>query len=105
MTIATEVDDSVERILAMVRAQKEKRGLALEPYFYRSHVTYERELDGLVFRSWLYAGHVSQIPDPGDYFLFELATEPVIVVRAEDGAVNALANVCRHRGSRVCKDP
>ena len=41
----------------------------------------------------------------GDYFLFEMAGESVIVVRAPDGGINALLNVCRHRGSRICDQP
>ncbi len=48
------------------------------------------------------AGHVSQIPNPGDFFLFELANESAIVVRGSEGKVKAFANVCRHRGSLVC---
>ena len=52
--------------------------------------------------SWLYVGHQSQVPERGDYFLFEMAGESVIVIRAADGGMNALLNVCRHRGSRIC---
>ena len=36
------------------------------------------------------------------YVLFDLMDESVIVTRDEQGQVRALANVCRHRGSRVC---
>ena len=42
------------------------------------------------------------VPERGDYFLFEIAGESVIVVRDGQGGVNALLNVCRHRGSRIC---
>ena len=47
-------------------------------------------------------------PDPaqrGDYFLFEIAGESVIIVRDQQGGINALLNVCRHRGSRICDQP
>jgi Rieske 2Fe-2S family protein len=55
-------------------------------------------------KTWHYAGHASQIPDHGDYMLFEIAAESVIVIRQKSGDVHALLNVCRHRGSQVCRE-
>ena len=77
-------------------------GRSLERPFYTSREAYERDLDRIWCESWLWVGHASQIPEPGDYILFEFATESVIVVRDREGAVRAHLNVCRHRGSRVC---
>ena len=51
------------------------------------------------------AGHVSQIPEPGDFLLFELAGESIILIRDADGVVRAHYNVCRHRGSQVAAEP
>ncbi len=56
----------------------------------------------IFLKSWQYVGHASRIPERGDYFLFEIAGESVILVRDGEGNVNALLNVCRHRGSRIC---
>ena len=83
----------------------QKPGYPLEQPFYNDPEIYQRELERIFLRHWLYVGHHSQIPNPGDYFVFEIADESVILVRGYDGAVRALVNVCRHRGSRVCKDP
>jgi phenylpropionate dioxygenase-like ring-hydroxylating dioxygenase large terminal subunit len=66
---------------------------------------YEEEIRRIFLKSWLYVGHQSQIPDKGDYFLFEMAGESVIIVRDGEGRINALLNVCRHRGSRICDAP
>lgn len=53
---------------------------------------------------WLLADHVSRIPDAGDYFVFKFGLgESVIVVRDESGDIRAFNNVCRHRGSRLCR--
>ena len=59
----------------------------------------------LVFdRSWLFAGHVSEFPKPGDFITRHVAGRPVILVHGDDGEVRALLNTCRHRGNLVCRD-
>jgi phenylpropionate dioxygenase-like ring-hydroxylating dioxygenase large terminal subunit len=70
--------------------------------FYRDPAIFREDLRRMLFRHWLCVGHASRVPDPGDYFLYEVAEESVIVVRGRDGQLRALVNVCRHRGSRVC---
>ena len=72
---------------------------------YRDPEVYETEVRRIFMRSWLYVGHQSQVPGRGDYFLFEIAGESVIVIRDAEGGVNAMMNVCRHRGSRICDQP
>lgn len=101
--IATDVDDSSARLAAKLEEASARPGRALDRYFYRSHVVYERELEHLVFRSWLYAGHVSEIANPGDYLLFEVGEDSLILSRDKAGEVHALLNICRHRGARVCE--
>ena len=54
--IATDVLDNREKMAGMARAQLDKKGFAIDPYFYRSHVTYQAELENIIFKSWLYAG-------------------------------------------------
>jgi len=80
-------------------------GHALGRAFYNDAEVYERDLERIFLRNWLYVGHVSEIAEPGDYLTYEIAGESVIVVRGTDGAVRALINVCRHRGSRICDAP
>jgi Rieske 2Fe-2S family protein len=88
----------------MVRVQLEQPGQAIASYFYRSHLVYQKELTELVFRSWLYACHVSEIPEAGDYQLLNIGEESIIVVRQANGEIHALMNICRHRGARVCEE-
>lgn len=90
-------------LASMVAAQKAKPGYAMDAWFYQSPLVYQTELQAMLFKSWLCAGHVSQIPDAGDYFLFDLDQESIIVCRDEKGQIHALFNNCRHRGSRVCE--
>jgi phenylpropionate dioxygenase-like ring-hydroxylating dioxygenase large terminal subunit len=82
--------------------QAPRAGYSLPREYYTDPALFEQDLERLLLRHWFCAGHVSSVPDIGDFFLVELGRESVIVCRAADGAVHALLNVCRHRGSRVC---
>jgi Rieske 2Fe-2S family protein len=79
-------------------------GHPLGQVFYSDPEIFRRDLDRMVLRHWLCAGHVSSVPNVGDFFLLEVANESAIIVRGEDGELRALVNVCRHRGSRVCRE-
>jgi phenylpropionate dioxygenase-like ring-hydroxylating dioxygenase large terminal subunit len=68
------------------------------PYF--SPEAMGAEWEKLWTRSWLIAGVVSDIPEIGDYFLFEIGDESIIVTRTEEG-IKAFYNVCSHRGARL----
>ena len=89
-----------QTIADLVTAQPQ--GFSLQQSFYRDPTVLERELQQIFLKSWLYVGHASEIPAVGDYFLFDIADESVVIVRSEPETVHALLNVCRHRGSRVC---
>ena len=103
--IATEVDDTPARLAEETSAQRSRPGFSMPTYFYRSQRVFRREQDEILFKSWLYAGHVSQIANAGDYFLFDLGEDSIVVVRGVDGDIHALMNICRHRGSRFCSQP
>ena len=47
-------------------------------------------------------GIPANIPHPGDYFTFEVGSDSLILLRKDDGQIEALFNTCRHRGSRLC---
>jgi len=88
------------RLADLVAAQRV--GWSLDRPFYTDEEIYRLDLEAIFKRYWLYAGHASRIPRPGDYFTYQVGDEPLIVIRGADGEVNALYNVCRHRGSLVC---
>lgn len=91
------IQDKVEQLLS-----QQKEMFAMPRDLYRDPDIYEREVDRIFMNAWLYAGHNSEIPNVGDWFLFEFAQESVIITRSGKNDVRALLNVCRHRGSRVC---
>jgi phenylpropionate dioxygenase-like ring-hydroxylating dioxygenase large terminal subunit len=68
---------------------------------YTSEEFYEFEKEAIFAKEWLCLGHVSQIPNEGDYFTMQVADEPLIVVRGNDGVVRAMSSICQHRGYPV----
>jgi phenylpropionate dioxygenase-like ring-hydroxylating dioxygenase large terminal subunit len=78
---------------------------SLQQAFYADPDIFRRDVERVLFRHWLCAGHESSLPKPGDFQLLEIAGESAIIVRGEDAHLRALVNVCRHRGSRVCWEP
>ncbi|MCK9913273.1 aromatic ring-hydroxylating dioxygenase subunit alpha [Microbacteriaceae bacterium K1510] len=64
---------------------------------------YKRELETLFTRAWLFVGHESQIPNPGDFFTSRMGEESVILVRDKANEIHVFLNSCRHRGMKVCR--
>jgi phenylpropionate dioxygenase-like ring-hydroxylating dioxygenase large terminal subunit len=52
-------------------------------------------------KSWLLAAHLDELPEPGCFRLWENADQPVVLVHAASGAINAFYNTCSHRGAPV----
>ena len=90
---------SIDNLIA-----SQKPGHALEQPFYVDPAIFDQELERIITRNWILAGHQSELPKPGDFKVFSVADESAIIVRGSDGELNAFANVCRHRGSLVCLD-
>ena len=74
---------------------------SLPARFYTDPAIFEREHDKIFFRNWLFVGHVTDIPQAGDYFTTAVFNQSVIVIREKEGEINAFYNVCRHRGHEL----
>lgn len=77
-------------------------GGSLTRPFYVDPEIFDWDIERVFKRYWLPIAFSSRIRSPGDYFLYEIAGEQIIVVRGTDDKVYAHYNVCRHRGSRLC---
>ncbi len=66
--------------------------------FYLDQDIHQQEIRKIFLRSWLYVGHVLDLPEAGSYITEELAGQPIVVIRGQDGAIRAFFNVCQHRG-------
>ena len=87
--------DDVEQIRALVQSDQVHRDVYCDPELF------ELEMQRLWRRTWVYVGHDSQVPKPGDYYTADIAGQPVVMIRAADGSVHVLLNRCAHKGAKV----
>ncbi len=90
------IKDEVQKTLSPL---DEARHLPGEIYTSPEVLALEKER--MFMKDWLCMARLEEIENPGDYITFRVLDEPVLIARAEDGEVNAFANVCRHRGVEV----
>ena len=79
-----------------------QQGFSLEQPFYTSQDVFDFEWQHIWKKYWLFAGTTAEIPKPGDYFIYKLANDSIIIIRGNSGEVFAHFNTCRHRGSLIC---
>ncbi|MFC8432463.1 Rieske 2Fe-2S domain-containing protein [Streptomyces sp. NPDC057253] len=72
---------------------------------YTDPALFEREMDRIFHRTWVWVAHESEIAKAGDFKMAWVGSRPVIVTRDRRGGVNVLLNRCRHRGASVCETP
>ena len=88
----------------VAHSQEWRDGLTIPAEYYLDLEHYKEDERYIGENFWLLADHVNRIPETGDFFVFKFGLgESVIVVRGEDQEIRAFNNVCRHRGSRLCK--
>jgi phenylpropionate dioxygenase-like ring-hydroxylating dioxygenase large terminal subunit len=68
-----------------------------------SESAHRDELEHLFSRAWLFVGHESLIPKPGDFFQSRMGEESVLLCRDRAGKIHVFLNTCRHRGMKVCR--
>ncbi len=82
--------------------QQDRPGHTLPRELYVSDAAFEFDARVMLKSVWLYACTVAHVKHPGDYFVFELGSNSIIIVRGKDNEVRAFWNSCRHRGSKIC---
>ncbi len=69
---------------------------------YSDREVFEMELEQIFRRDWIALCPAASLSAPGDFLALDLAGEPIVVLRGDDGELRALSNVCRHRGTPIC---
>ena len=71
---------------------------------YTSEEVLEAERASIFSKEWVFVCMEGELRKAGDYFAIDLANEPIVILRGEDGELRALSNVCRHRGTIILDD-
>jgi phenylpropionate dioxygenase-like ring-hydroxylating dioxygenase large terminal subunit len=90
--------DPVRELIANV-SEPFERAHAMPPSVYTSPEFLKREIADVFAKDWVSIGRASALKMPGDYIAYELAGQPIFVIRDGEGKLRALSNVCRHRMS------
>jgi Rieske 2Fe-2S family protein len=77
-------------------------GLPAEAYFDPRH--YERELQRIWYRNWIYVCRSSELPARRAFRTFEVGDQKILLVRNDEGALEGFHNTCRHRGALLCRE-
>jgi len=65
---------------------------------------HELDKEAIFSASWQQIGHLSKVQNSGDQLVANVAGNPIIAVRGQDGVVRAFYNVCRHRGGPLAME-
>jgi phenylpropionate dioxygenase-like ring-hydroxylating dioxygenase large terminal subunit len=100
-SVATTVSRETREYVGTIGAKLEEGRLPLRVY--NDAEIYQLEQEYVFGDNWVFVGHETEIPEPGDYVRRYIGEDPFIFVRDEDGETNVLFDSCRHRGSKVCR--
>ena len=80
----------------------DRKGHTLPRGLYVSDEAFAFDTQVMLKSVWLYTCTVAHVKNAGDYFVFELAGNSIIILRGRDNEVRAFWNSCRHRGAKIC---
>jgi choline monooxygenase len=78
-----------------------RKSPTLPSRYYHDETIHRRELQAIFHRGWSYAGHVSRLPNPGDYRVERVVDQCIFLVRDQQSRLRAFHNVCQHRGHQL----
>ena len=98
--IARDSDQPPASLLASNYSYLGDEDLALDRY--TSQDFYDLEMEKMWTKVWQWACREEHIPNPGDYYVYDIGDYSVIVIRGDDKLIRAFVNSCPHRGMQFC---
>jgi choline monooxygenase len=74
------------------------------PWYVDSRIA-DLEAGAVFSKTWQMVGRVEQVERPGQFVTANVAGEPIVVVRGNDGVLRGFYNVCRHHAAAVVTEP
>lgn len=93
-----------ERETEHVRDLRDPNRFLVNRRVFTDDAVFEAEKERIFSKCWIYVGHESEIPGPGDFVTREVAGRPLLFTRNQKGVPRVLLNSCSHRGAEVCRD-
>lgn len=62
---------------------------------------FQAEVEHMWMKTWQWACREEDIPEPGDYHVYDICERSVLIVRAGSGEIKAYPNACLHRGTQL----
>ncbi len=90
---------SNEQIAELVQPTRVHRRVYTDPDIF------DLEMERIWSATWIYIGHESQVPEPGDYVTLSYGKVPVVMVRDNNNDVHVLYNRCGHKGAKLVDKP
>jgi Rieske 2Fe-2S family protein len=93
----------------MTEVKKSYNGLTevtetLPADYYLEPVHHERELNAIWYRHWVYVGRAESFDGSRAFRTIDIGSQSILIVRDENGELQAFHNTCRHRGSVLCTE-
>jgi choline monooxygenase len=97
---------SVQELLSLYNPQNplEKAWTIPAPWYFDERIA-QLERDTVFAGTWQVVGRADQVREKGQFFTADVAGEPLLVARGEDGILRAFYNVCRHHAATVVTEP
>ena len=89
------IDDIPIRLESLIKADRVHGSVYTDP------AIFQEELEKIWYRTWVYVGHVSEVPNPNDFVMKFIGPQSVIMTRDKAGAIHLIQNRCAHRGNQV----
>ncbi len=103
--LSTEQQQARARFIAQLedgRLQKPvAEGSSLPNSAYTSEDFYKLEQQTVFRNNWVFVGFAHQLESVGDMIPIEVAGQPLVLVKGDDGSIRGFHNVCRHRGAKL----
>ena len=77
------------------------RSMSLRAPAYTDRRWFEVDQRHILTRTWQWCCHGEKLREPGSYVAIEVAEQPVVVVRNDNGDLAAFYNVCQHRAHHL----
>ena len=89
----------------LIKIDHDRAEFLVPRYAFRDQEILDKERARIFDKCWLYTGHASEVPQPGDFITRKVAGRQILMLRDEEGQIRAFLNTCAHRGAVVCREP